>query len=284
MNRRGAGKVLLGSCMKDASELHEEFETRGFLSKGIAGGISHLRSENSSWFSLVDDLNNALVKTATASVATAQTSNWDRNAVAVRILMRACGTLAGVILMTERGMVAEGRILARSLIEDAFCMAALHDKPDEFLALLKKDFEGSQRLQVKFILAQDLIDTGATRDKLQAVMDALSGSSPMSPKAVAEMGPLFKHYLAYQRLSDDSAHTSARSLEKHVLKTADETGWTYKWGVGSKDENAATLHIAIMSGIAIGVAITQILGDGANNSLMGTLMDRFIAMPPVPTI
>ena len=30
-------------------------------------------------------------------------------AVAVRVLLRSCGTLQGVILLTERGMSAEGR-------------------------------------------------------------------------------------------------------------------------------------------------------------------------------
>jgi hypothetical protein len=130
-----------------------------------------------------------------------------REAVAVRALLRSCGTLQGVIILTERGMVAEGRQLTRSLVEDALCIAALHDQPDEFLAMLKEDFKGSLRLQLLFIKAQQMLDSDEARDRLQAKIDSLEKAQTMSPKKVAALGPFVKLYLAYQRLSDDSGHS-----------------------------------------------------------------------------
>jgi|HubBroStandDraft_2_1064218.scaffolds.fasta_scaffold69281_3 hypothetical protein len=270
--------------MKTPDELHEEFEIRGFLGKGIASGIPDLRAENEGWFTLIEDVNELLVRTAAAATNTVKTNSLAPEAVAVRIVLRSCGTLQGVILMTERGMVAEGRILTRSLVEDAFCIAALHDNPVSFLEILKEDSEGSRRLQGKFILAQDMIDKGASRDKLQAAIDALGKPDTMSPKAIAAMGPLLKQYLAYQRLSDDAAHTSARSLDRHVKSDAARSGWCYKWGAGSREENAVTLHHAVLASLPIGVAITQMLKDTDNNSRFGDLADRFQAMPPVGVI
>src|SRR5258707_616377 len=89
------------SMQKTAAELHEEFEVKGFLGRGIINGISDLRAENQDWFSLAEDLNIALVETATAATGVVKTGNWEPEAVAVRILLRSCGSLEGAILMTE---------------------------------------------------------------------------------------------------------------------------------------------------------------------------------------
>lgn len=265
-------------------DLHDEFETEGFLGKGITAGIPTLREENKGWFELADDMNRTMMKAAVAATGAAKKGNWDPEAVATRIHLRACGTFEGVVLLAERGMVAQSRLLTRSLIEDSFGMAALYDSPTRYLELLKEDSEGSRRLQGKFLLTQGLVNNGAPRDKLQAAMDALGKPDTMSPKAVAAMGPLLPQYLAYQRLSDDSAHTSARALEKHVKVNSDRTAWCYKWGAGTAGENAATLHYAVLAAIGIGVAITQLLNDSVNNAEFAALGNRFQAMPNVEVI
>jgi hypothetical protein len=73
-------------------------------------------------------------------------------------------------------------------------------------------------------------------------------------------------------------------LDRHVQTYADKTDWTYRWGVGSRGENAATLHSAIMAALAIGIAITQLLEDSTGNAEFAVLSERFQAMPPAPTI
>lgn len=262
-------------------DFDEGFEEVGFLSAGITNAIANLRAENADWFKIAEDVNAALMRTATTATNAVKTKSMTPEAVAVRVLLRSCGTLQGVILLTERGMVAEGRTLARSLIENAFCIAALHDNPDTFMEMLKKDSEASRHLQRKFIIAQNLIASGAKRDKLQAAIDEIERPSIMSPKKVAELGPLVKQYLAYQRLSDDAAHPSAKSLDRHVLTDAARSGWRYKWGAGDQGENATTLRYTILAALAIGVGITQMLNDMNGNAEFGELSNRFEAMPPV---
>lgn len=264
--------------------LHEGFEEKGFLSAGSANGIASLRAENADWFKLADDMNEVLMRSATAAMETVKTSSMAPEAVAVRVLQRSCGSFQAVILLTERGMVAEGRSLARSLIENAFGIAALHDNPAEFMKLLKEDSEASRKRQANFILAEDLIATGSSRSKLQDTVDAIGKPSPMNIKSLATLGPLTKLYLSYQRLSDDATHLSARSLNRHIWTDPTRSGWNYKWGPGSQGENAATLYHAFLAAISIGVGVTQMLKDMANNEKFGELANRFHAMPLVPTV
>jgi Family of unknown function (DUF5677) len=264
----------------------EGFKEQGFLCADITNGIANVRAENAGWFKLAEDTNAALMSAAVAASTVDKTTSMAPEAIAVRVLLRSCGTLQGVILLTERGMVAEGRTLARSLIEDAFCIAALLSEPAIFVDMLKADSDASRRNQGKFILAEDLIARGEKRDKLQATIDAIDKKIEiMSPKKVAALGPLTRQYLFYQRLSDDAAHPSARSLHRYMVTHTSRSGWSgYKSGAGDRDENAATLHSAILAALPIGVGITQLLKDRDGNREFGQLCDRFEAMPPVQAV
>jgi hypothetical protein len=260
----------------------EGFEEEGFLSVGVTNGIVSLRAENADWFKLAEDTNAALMRTAIAATSTVKTTSMAPEAVAVRVLLRSCGTFQGVILLTERGMVAEGRTLARSLIENAFCITALLVNPAATIEMLKADSDASRRNQGKFVLAEQLVAAGAKRDKLQATIDAIDKRAEiMSPKKVAALGLLQRQYIFYQRLSDDAAHPSARSLHRHMLTDASRSGWIYKSGAGQQGENAATLHSAILAAIPIGVCITEMLKDTEGNAVFSELADRLQAMPPM---
>lgn len=221
---------------------------------------------------------------AVAGARMARTTNLSREAVAVRIAIRSCGTLQGVILLTERGMVTEGRMLARSLIENSFCMAALVDNAAAFLDMLRADSEASRRNQGKFIIAQKLGDSDVDRQRLQVAIDAIDRTADiMNPKKVAALGPLLVQYLVYQGLSDDAGHVSASALHRHVQRHPDGSGWDYRWLAGDQGENATTLHRTLLATLPIGIALTQILNDSAGNVAFQALAERFRIMPPVPS-
>lgn len=106
----------------------------------------------------------------------------------------------------------------------------------------------------------------------------------MSPKKIAELGPLLSQYLVYQRLSDGAAHTTARALDFHVHRYTDGSGWIYKWGPGSKEENAATLNYACLAAISIGIGVSELLNAISQNATLSTHSERLNKMPPVKII
>ncbi len=105
------------------------FDDVGFLADDL--GVGEIRSENADWFVLAEDLNAALMALTKSAMNTVRTTSWDPKAVAVRLLLRCCSNLQGIILLTERGMAPEARTLVRSLLEGAFGLAALLNKPAE---------------------------------------------------------------------------------------------------------------------------------------------------------
>ncbi|WP_439886367.1 DUF5677 domain-containing protein [Pseudomonas sp. MBLB4123] len=268
----------------DEKELRTDFETFGFLGAGIEYSLDLFRAENAEWFQLAEDLNKALVRTALTAMELAKTNLLAPQAIAVRILLRSCGQFQGVVLLASRGMVAESRTLARSVLEGAFAIAALHDNPEKFLALLREDNSASKKNQGKYILAERLVADPANEARLREIVESMGKVNYMTPKAIAALGPLTAHYLAYQRLSDDSAHISAKSLDRHVARNGDKSGWLYSWGPGSPEDNAATLHGAILGGMSIGVGVTAMLNDENGNAEFAELARRFQLMPEVQTI
>lgn len=263
---------------------HEDFAEQGFLSETVEQARPYFRIENPDWFRLADDTNAVLMRTAMSAMEQAKGPNWSREAVAVRLLLRASGTLQGIVLLTERGMAVQARMLVRSIIEDGFVAAALIDRPAEMIALLKKDAEASRRNQGKFIVAQQLGDSRTDRARLQRAVDALDHKAKtLKPKEVASMGSMLPDYLRYLRLSDDAVHPSAKALHKHVAVSEDGSRWNYKMGPADVADIAATLHGAVMAALPLGIVVTQLLPEAANNLALQTLGERFRAMPqPLP--
>lgn len=258
------------------------FLATGFLGEHMAGQIGDIRRAHIDWFTLADELNEVLQQTARHAVEANRGDNFAPHTVATRLLLRSCGTYQGAVLMSERGMITEAQTLARSLLENAFCLAAIHDKPKEFIALLRADAEAARRMQGQFVIANGL-NAGSdaeTQKQLQEVVTAISKSlNLLSPKKVAAMGPFLRQYLAYQKLSNDAAHPTATSLHRFMATTADRSAWIYRWGPGKDEEIAFTIFQAVGAAISIGVAFTGLTNDREHNDMLSPLADRFVAIP-----
>jgi hypothetical protein len=89
-------------------DIPQGFHEEGFLSSGITDSIAGLRSENSEWFNLTFDMNSALTRLATEAMGLIRTTLMSPEAIAVRLLLRACGTIQGVILLTGSSLFCVG--------------------------------------------------------------------------------------------------------------------------------------------------------------------------------
>jgi hypothetical protein len=267
-----------------SSSPHAERGGEGFLDSSDMDFVLRARTDNVEWFKLTDDVWLAMRSAADRAIASANTNSWSPEAIGTRLLMRAVDMFQGVILLTERGLVAESRTLARGLIEAAFCIAALHDNADKFIAMLREDSEAARSKQAKFILAESLVSDPAAKERLQQTIEEIGKTTIMSPKAIAALGPLQKQYLSYQRLSDGAAHVTARSLHRYVWLDSDGAGWHYRWEGATRDETATTLYHSVLAALSVGVGITQLSKDLAGNAEFGILAERFSRMPETPVI
>lgn len=241
------------------------------------------------WVALAVDVHSALLGASDeAQEMTRGVRNWAPEAVAVRLLLRSCRNLEGVILLCRHRLVVEARTLARSLMENSFGTAALQteESAKKYIKMLMDDSEKSRRNQGTFILNK-LPDAPGDLARLKEATDAIDKRLQLlSPKGVAELGPMLPQYLGYQRLSDDSAHATARALQHHVALHTDGANkhWTYRFELGTDDEISATVHYALLAALAVGIGVThQVKADTANANLH-LRAQQWQSMPSIKTI
>jgi len=254
------------------------FVQRGFLSDELVANMPTVRDQNADLFQIAEEMNVLLMRVALEAVELARENLQSPEAVAVRLLLRACGTFQSIVILTERGIVADARTLARSLLEDAFAVAALVTDPTGFMVKYQEDTSEALRRQIMIVTTQDLSD-GEVLESLKEKLRLSNSGNTLNLKALALMGPLAKQYLSYQRLSNDSAHPSATSLNHHVYKEPGTSGWTYTWQIADGDTNAATLHTALQGALPTAIGIVELLSIRTFDGAFDPILKRLQALP-----
>ncbi|WP_454760828.1 DUF5677 domain-containing protein [Caulobacter segnis] len=257
-----------------SSAFDDDFRERGFLSDAIRNLVAGYRTDSDDWFRLTNDLSEALQAIAFSCTELCHGVPFERDSMAAFLMLRGVQTYQGAIIMAERGMVTEARILVRSLLEDTFCAAGLHDNADDMLKMIRDDHDASRKGRAKVILANGI--GGADSRKLNELVAEIQGANYFSPEKAAKLGPLQKQYILYKQISDDAAHPSANSLKRHMH--IHSLGWMYQWGPSSQGDIEETLSAAILCAMPLGIAVTQMLSLTELNSRLGDLSDRYMVL------
>ncbi|HHN2208083.1 DUF5677 domain-containing protein [Pseudomonas aeruginosa] len=134
---------------------------------------------------------------------------------------------AGIILL-ERGMSVEPKILARCIYENAFCIGAAFKNPIEFSKILKDDNGAAKLAQAKLLMKQEHSMSQITSDKVRKFIDEakpLQKQATINIAKIAESSGFGEFYLYYRVLSGEAMHLSADSLLRHIF-TNEENSWS----------------------------------------------------------
>ena len=259
------------------SDFESEFRKSGFLSEAVNEQIPVRRAALAEWFCLASDLNEILQEMISPAAESANTAAVSPEALTVFLLMRGLQSYQGAVLMAERGMAVEARILARSLLEDTFCVAAIIDNPNDLIKMIVDDYDASRKGQAKVILKNGI--SGIDRRNLEKFVEKIKKVSYFNPEQAASIGSLSKQYLLYKILSDDAAHPTANSLKRHMLEEPSQSSWSYVWGPSELDEIRKALNAAFLCAIPLGIAVTQMFKLKDLNAKIAKIYDRYEMLP-----
>lgn len=254
------------------------FDDEGFLSEEARNFIPSIRRENDALFKLASDMNTSLMALVASASESAKVNLQSPESVAVRLAHRAMSSLQSVVILTERGVVADSRTLSRSLLEDAFAMGALVDDPVKFMDDYALDHQRATHRQLQFIASQQFSDPKVRERIEQKLKTVPKGRALLGASDNMKERALEKLYLQYMLLSNDSAHPSATSLERHVFRAEGGVGWHYKWCVADANVNGSTLQIALSAAIAIAIALRDYLNLPAFGEVIESLWERLEAL------
>jgi hypothetical protein len=242
----------------------------GFLSPDIAGIIAEHRERHAVWFALAEDLN----RTGQGTLAGVQIGPKEipaQRLFGILLLIRTLSNFQGGLLMAERSMVVEARTLFRCCFENAFWIAALLKDGDRFIAEIMDDERASTRSKATWILKEsarlDFSGPNAAA-RLRAYVEAMDKQwgkvSPQKMEEAARKGGIGDGYLYYKVLSGDAAHPSISALDRYVVRGQGETITGIKFGP-DPDGIADSLNCGCQAMLAVGIAITGMLGDAKHN-------------------
>jgi hypothetical protein len=151
--------------------------------------------------------------------------------LAVTLLGRAIQTFQAVIILAERGMMADARALVRSVMESAIALGGVARIPafsDRLLAaddkhrlsLINSMLEDklaigeldSQQIEAAHLLKKEMAEKYGTEGPKSIKWDALAES----------VGVISLYNTVYRDMSGDGAHATVASLMRHVRTSGDK--------------------------------------------------------------
>lgn len=99
-----------------------EFKEEGFLSTAVFEYSKQCRKQYGEWFALCESINKSSI--ALTSRVACHSDNL-RECLAAALFLRVLSTFEGVIILIERGMLDETKVLLRTLMEVLFALRAI---------------------------------------------------------------------------------------------------------------------------------------------------------------
>ena len=201
------------------------FEVDGFFSPEIEGFRQAVRTTApyKSWFDYALGLNRIgldLMRNASASLA-------DRRLFTMYgHFVRTQHTFQGALLLAERGMVPNARILLRSGVESAIAICALA-KDDSLVDEMIAAHHVNQRKFARLVIDNPNYSASYSAQEIQemrdtiAAVDAIEANSGKKLKEInwadtAAVHCLDLYHLLYRSLSSDGTHATVNSLNRQL--------------------------------------------------------------------
>jgi hypothetical protein len=235
------------------------------------------------WRSLLDRLIDKCNAALGTSVALEDSKGTNFPTVwALALLARTISNIEAARILIDADHPIEARILVRCCWENFFCTASLAKTGDAFLEKLDLDHGASQKKQ-----AQRLRDFSANYDKgnvektrtLSSFADVMEQEYPktsfLNHQRTAEDGTVGDGYVLYNVLSNDAAHPSITSPNRHLVGMG-----RGNWKVSAEPpttqfEKLQTLQLACSAVLGVCAAFYEVFGGGETNETLASLATEF---------
>jgi len=208
---------------------------KGFLSEEIQAWIDKHRGDYREWFALsesISSLGQKLMLLVKPPVDDGQ------KVLVTMLFSRILSHFQGIVLLTERGMVAEARSLLRGMLDATFAEIALSKHKNLVEAFVNDDFY--QRIKClnsfmalpKKIKKKHRIGNAKLKELAEDIQKEIDKKQikPLTTEFLAQKAEMLGHYNTLFVLLSSSTHSRVKDLEQY-LGDKDVTGLdTLRWG------------------------------------------------------
>lgn len=201
------------------------------------------------------------------------------------LLLRGLSHYQALLVLAAEGFGIEMRMVVRSLLEVALCIAYLHNDPEAFAAELEADGTATQVQQAKVLMKDTQLFGNLSPESRRQLNDFIKSAAEAKPQllnigALAPKSALPGLYLPYRVASADAAHVSAISLARHFERDAAGRLGHFQLGRHATPEIFATLDLAIRVFMGVCLAHTIIVKDAEGNTALAHFTKALETLPP----
>lgn len=265
--------------MDRARVLEQEMRESGFLAPGIRLVTDEIRLAMSKELDLLRDLNRLAIDMAMKGAALSiGLSTMEPKVLGTLAMMRSLENYQAAVLLIERGMTVEPRILARCIYENAFCIGAAHKQPEEFALALKSDSNASKLAQAKLLMKQQDSMDAESVSKVKEHLDAAGqGHKTLNISKIAEHAGYESFYLYYRVLSAEVMHLSADSLLRHIDIAEGNTWKGFKLAFISDNELRDAVFYLSNSAMCLILAFNDLLDTDEFDGEISSIWQRVLS-------
>jgi hypothetical protein len=169
----------------------------------------------------------------------------------------------------------------------AFFVGALRARGDQFLKDIFHDDLANRRSRGEFLLQiKNRKAAAAWEDRLRAFLKKLDQqhgrrSKSLTPRGIADIGPVKRSYIYYAQLSADAAHPTTDSLSRYLTRF-EEDGIPGR-GIDVEPvikpiELSDTLNWVCEAALGVIIGVNEILGGTAANSEIIQAAEKYRAL------
>lgn len=227
------------------------------------------------WVTFSEKLCEKVDEFASLPIPVRDGSASDVHLLGLALTARSRGHFIGAIALAKAGMVTDARLLVRGIHENLFFIAGLITEGDAFVKEMMEADQASRERRAQFMLERPatVIDV-KVRANLQRYLkqSRARNSKPKSldPKGVARKGPVYDAYLIYSQLSDDAAHPSISSLNRHIRVKGGQAALIFA-PPATDEELSDTFMWACNGMIGVCVSCSELLREARVNADMAAL-------------
>ena len=207
-------------------DIVSKIEIDGFLSEESEGGRKNYRENYKDVFDLAKEIN----KFSMAFLQKLKV-DWKNNHKLIihTLCLRIIEHFQGTVLMLERGMMTQAKVLTRAMLEIVFILVALQKNPDLLKCYLDQHEDGRKKaLKAALQFKNKDLRASAKKHHLEKhyvpQINSLKGKelNPLAPKQWAKEADLEDFYNLYYVLYSNSIHSNLSALDDHVEESQDE--------------------------------------------------------------
>ena len=195
----------------------DTIEEKGFLSEEIAEYVKKYRKDNAEKFLLCEDINSFGQKT----MLSLEVHNEHPPTILVALFVtRAMSNFQGIILLAERGMINEAKILTRCMLELMFAIVAIEKDAEFAFKIVKNDLFEDKKILKAIIQennrkAHNIEKVKEELDKVEQEIGNL-GATEISTWDIADKAGFVHMYNSAYRMLSGTIHTRVRSLNENI--------------------------------------------------------------------